>query len=247
MKFLNLLRLRKRRNRNPSDNPKEDATEGSDSSRERIGGIPEVSEREAEEPSERKGETETDLPLVDDCCPICFGEFAVPCRAPCGHWYCADCILQYWNHGAALKPCKCPMCSQLITRLIPGASFDRCQAVEVLENVRKYNRLFVGGIYGLILKVLALPLLIKRVFYEMMDPNAADNHLFKVRLFAILLGVLYSFTPFDFLPIGRRNAIDLFDNLAIALVFTLYMIGLYRRRQRRQIVRQLAAAPLDPS
>ncbi|XP_057466524.1 uncharacterized protein LOC130755959 isoform X2 [Actinidia eriantha] len=134
------------------------------------------------------------------------------------------------------------MCSQLITRLIPGASFDCCQDVEVLQNVRKYNRLFVGGIYGLLLKVLALPLLIKRVFCEMMDPNAADNHLFK-----ILLGVLYSFTPFDFLPIGRRNAIDLFDNLAIALVFTLYMIGLYRRRQRRQIVRQLAAAPLDPS
>ena len=54
-------------------------------------------------------------------------------------------------------------------------------------------------------------------------------------------------TDDGFCSAGRRNAIDLFDNLAIALVFTLYMIGLYRRRQRRQIVRQLAAAPLDQS
>lgn len=68
-----------------------------------------------------------------------------------------DCILQYWNHGAALKPCKCPMCSQPITRLIPEASFDHCQNVEVLQNVQKYNRIFVGGTYGLILVCIGYP------------------------------------------------------------------------------------------
>lgn len=29
-----------------------------------------------------------DKPPEDDCCPICFGEFKVPCRANCGHWFC---------------------------------------------------------------------------------------------------------------------------------------------------------------
>lgn len=31
---------------------------------------------------------ENDGPPVDDCCPICFGDFTVPCKADCGHWYC---------------------------------------------------------------------------------------------------------------------------------------------------------------
>lgn len=30
----------------------------------------------------------TDKPPTDDCCPICFNNFVVPCRGPCGHWYC---------------------------------------------------------------------------------------------------------------------------------------------------------------
>ncbi|KAK4378679.1 hypothetical protein RND71_000541 [Anisodus tanguticus] len=30
----------------------------------------------------------TEKPPADDCCPICFGNFVVPCRGPCGHWYC---------------------------------------------------------------------------------------------------------------------------------------------------------------
>ncbi|KAL6964387.1 RING-type E3 ubiquitin transferase [Sarracenia purpurea var. burkii] len=172
-------------------------TESSASAREKWSEMGEVSgaktEVGEEQPRERRGDEEragerkrmNESPPVDDCCPICFGRFTVPCRGPCGHWYCGDCILQYWNHGAALQPCKCPMCSQLITRLIPETSFDRCEDVEVLENIRKYNRVFVGGVYGFILKVLELPLLIKRIFREMMDPDAADNHLFKVRLFAV--------------------------------------------------------------
>ncbi|KAM3325828.1 serine/threonine-protein kinase dst1 isoform X1 [Capsicum chacoense] len=27
-------------------------------------------------------------PPTDDICPICFGNIVVPCRCPCGHWYC---------------------------------------------------------------------------------------------------------------------------------------------------------------
>lgn len=65
-----------------------------------------------------------------------------------------SCILQYWNFSAALQPCKCPMCSQRITRLIPEASlYHRHQAeiTKVLRSVRDYNRLFVGGISGFML------------------------------------------------------------------------------------------------
>ncbi|XP_052192642.1 uncharacterized protein LOC127801482 [Diospyros lotus] len=188
-----------------------------------------------------------EAPPADDCCPICFGSFIVPCRGPCGHWYCADCILQYWNHGAALQPCKCPMCSQKITRLIPDASLGHCQGGELLENVQKYNRLFVGGTRGLIMKVSELPLLMNRIIHEMMDPDAADNPLFKARLFAIFLGALYTVSPLDFLPTAgsRLDVIDMFDYFAIGLVSILYVVGLYRRRQRLQHVRQLVAVQPD--
>ncbi|CAL5438890.1 unnamed protein product [Camellia sinensis] len=126
-----------------------------------------------------------------------------------------DCILQYWNHGEALQPCKCPMCSQKITWLIPEASLDHCHDVEVLERVRKYNRLFVGGTYGLILV--------------------------DCRTCQYLLGALYTVSPVDFFPAGRLDIIDVFDYFAIALIFILYIVGLYCRRQRLQHVRQLAA------
>ncbi|KAL2254330.1 UNVERIFIED_CONTAM: hypothetical protein Sindi_0227700 [Sesamum indicum] len=148
-------------------------------------------------------------PPTDDVCPICFGGFDVPCRAPCGHWYCGSCILQYWNFNTSMQPCKCPMCSQLITKLMPQASLHQRREVEttkVLQNVGRYNRLFVGGISGFML---------------------------------LFLGILYSFVPFDFLRIGRRNIIDVFDYSAFALSFILYLVGLYLRRRRLRNVREL--------
>lgn len=187
----------------------------------------------------------TEKPPTDDCCPICFGNFVVPCRGPCGHWYCGGCILQYWNYGAALQPCNCPMCSRKLTDLTPEASLysqQDAEVIEVLKKVRKYNRLFIGGTYGLMLKVLGLPFYMKRVFNEMMNPDRPGAHLNKLRIFAMFLGLLYTFSPFDFLRIGRQNVIDVFDYSAIALSSVLYLVGLYLRRRRFRHVREMAEA-----
>lgn len=53
-----------------------------------VDGVVTAEERKTEANSggERKRESET--PPEDDCCPICFGSFTVPCRGNCGHWYC---------------------------------------------------------------------------------------------------------------------------------------------------------------
>ncbi|CAI9103816.1 OLC1v1002381C1 [Oldenlandia corymbosa var. corymbosa] len=134
------------------------------------------------------GQRNTDSPPTDDCCPICFGGFVVPCKAPCGHWYCGGCILQYWNYGAALQPCNCPMCSRKITNLTPEASLvlkQEIEVTEVLRNVRKYNRLFVGGLYGSVLRLLETPLYIKRMFQDMMNPDRPGAHLNKLRIIAV--------------------------------------------------------------
>lgn len=36
----------------------------------------------------------SETPPDDDCCPICFGSFTVPCRSNCGHWYCGTSLFQ---------------------------------------------------------------------------------------------------------------------------------------------------------
>ncbi|XP_044487913.1 E3 ubiquitin-protein ligase RNF170 isoform X2 [Mangifera indica] len=187
-----------------------------------------------------KGENseEEDGPPADDCCPICFGDFTIPC----------SCILQFWNYSSASKPCKCPMCSRFIRRLTPEASLCHRQeqeVTEVLKNILRYNRLFVGGARGLLQKVLELPLLMKRIFLEMMDPDRED-YLHEMRLFAMFLSILYAATPFNFIPTGSLGIVRVFDYSAIALVVILRLIGIYRRRRLNQRVRRLAAVQPEP-
>ncbi|KAF2586144.1 hypothetical protein F2Q70_00033991 [Brassica cretica] len=136
---------------------------------------------------ERK-KIQSETPPEDDCCPICFGSFTVPCRGDCGHWYCGSCILQYWNYAAVSRPCKCPMCVRHITKLSPEASLQHRQepeVKEVLAKVRRYNRLFVGGLTGFLQKVQELPLLMKRMVWHIMDPDTTNLHFNEVRIFAV--------------------------------------------------------------
>lgn len=73
--------------------------------------------------------------------------------------------MQYWNYGAALQPCNCPMCARKITNLTPAASLilqQEVEVTEVLRNVQKYNRLFVGGLYGFILVSVHTPVRLLR-------------------------------------------------------------------------------------
>ncbi|CAK9168282.1 unnamed protein product [Ilex paraguariensis] len=262
MELFSCLRLSRLRNGDAEPETHDSAgernldTEVSSSERKRGTEVEEPSERNviAENPTEtataslssaEEGKLRsTESPPADDCCPICFCSFVFPCRAPCGHWYCGGCILQYWNHIAALKPCKCPMCSQQITTLTPEASLfhqPEVEVTEILSNVQRYNRLFVGGIYGHIVKVLELPLVTKRIVCEMMDPDRPGAHLKNLRLLAIFLGFLYAISPFDFIPTGYLTIIDVFDYSAMVLSFILYLAGLYLRRRRFQQVRELAA------
>ncbi|GAV61371.1 zf-C3HC4 domain-containing protein [Cephalotus follicularis] len=172
----------------------------------------------------------------DDCCPICFGNFILPCKANCGHWYCASCILQFWNYSAACKPCKCPMCSRYIVKLTPEGSLQGQQEkelTELLKNVQRYNHLFTGGANGLIQKVRELPLFMKRMFWRMMDPDRPYSY-YEVRLIAMTLTVLYEAFPFDFIPTGRFGIFSVFDCIAVALVIILRLVGDYRRRQLNQ-------------
>ncbi|GAB4847851.1 hypothetical protein Ancab_026912 [Ancistrocladus abbreviatus] len=187
-----------------------------------------------------------ETPPEDDVCPICFGDFILPCRANCGHWFCGSCILQVWNHGSALQPCKCPMCCQQITTLTPEGSLhqmEEAEAKKVLKAVGRYNRIFVGGTNGLALKICEAPFLIGRMLREMTDPNEAELHLLRWRFFTMMIGLLYMLSPFNFIPQGV-NVINVCNSSAVLMVGLLKLIGLVQRYCSARRVRQLAAS--DP-
>ncbi|KAK8622286.1 hypothetical protein V6N13_117209 [Hibiscus sabdariffa] len=190
----------------------------------------------------------SESPPDDDCCPICFGSFTVPCRSDCGHWYCGTCILQFWNYSSASQPCKCPMCACNIVNLMPEATLQQQQqnqeVTEVLKSIQRYNLLFLGGARGYIQKVRELPFFIKRMFQGLMDPDTNDTYIAEMRLFAMLLSIIYQATRFDFIPTGGLGIGRVFDFSAMALVLILRLVGIYRRRRLMQRVRRLAAREL---
>ena len=64
-----------------------------------------------------------------------------------------SCILQVWNHGSALQPCKCPLCRRQITLLVPSEASSQqahnAEASAILKKIEAYNRLFGSQSSGL--------------------------------------------------------------------------------------------------
>ncbi|KAF3673330.1 putative E3 ubiquitin-protein ligase-like isoform X1 [Capsicum annuum] len=85
----------------------------------------------------------------DDHCPICFGDFTIPCRTNCGHWFCATCILQLWNYRSTVQRCKCPICCQLISKLVHEDSLllQEEEDAQLLRDIQRYNHLYLGGVF----------------------------------------------------------------------------------------------------
>ncbi|XP_059313585.1 uncharacterized protein LOC132064574 [Lycium ferocissimum] len=200
-----------------------------------------------------KRSIESEKPPDDDVCPICFGNFTIPCKTNCGHWFCASCILQLWHYRSALRQCKCPICCCLISRLVPEASLlvqQEEDVVELLRKIRRYNHLYISGAYGIFLKVLALPLLTRRVLRALMDalmdPDQVRLNYYLMRLLALLLSWIYCSCEFKFIPTGGLGIWRLLDICAIATVAIFSLAGLCRRWVLRRRVRQLAALPALP-
>ncbi|KAI4296229.1 hypothetical protein L6164_036203 [Bauhinia variegata] len=178
-----------------------------------------------------------EAPPDDDCCPVCRGQFKLPCRTSCSHWYCGECILSVWLHRDAMKRCRCPICCCQFSSLAPfQAAFDynyEPEAQKIMENVRRYNRLHMGGVQGLIQKLYYLPFLVRMALQDMMDPDKTSTYLCKVRIFAMILGLIYMLIPLDIIPYDKRHILSLFDHSAVAFVTIMHIIGLLRSRRFR--------------
>ncbi|GKA72595.1 UDP-glycosyltransferase 85C1-like protein [Tanacetum coccineum] len=98
-----------------------------------------------------------------------------------------SCILQVWNHGSALQPCKCPLCRRQITLLVPSEASSQqahnSEASEILKKIEAYNRLFGSQSAGLAQRMQDLPFLLKRLFRELMDPQRSLPFVIKARVY----------------------------------------------------------------
>ena len=45
-----------------------------------------------------------------ESCPICLGHASFPVDTNCGHTFCAECVLSYWQHDQWPRPARCPVC-----------------------------------------------------------------------------------------------------------------------------------------
>ncbi|VFQ88875.1 unnamed protein product [Cuscuta campestris] len=183
-------------------------------------------------------------PPEDDCCPICFGDFAAACRTDCGHWYCGNCILQLWKFRGALRACKCPICTCFITKLTPEASLfsqQEKEVVDLLKGIHRYNRLYEGGMRGIALKT---PLFLRSVLWALMDvlldPRQLSLNYNMMRFVALLVGWIYSKCHMDFIPTGRLGIYAVLDTCAVFFVVLMFSIGLYRKWLRGRRVRRFA-------
>lgn len=180
-----------------------------------------------------------DRPPDNEMCPVCFEAMAarIPCQANCSHWFCGDCILRVWQHSSALAPCKCPICRSSINLLIPsGAPVPPStdgpgpqESERILDDISKYNRLFGGGPVSFWQRVRDMPLLLRRLAWELGDPRRAVRLLHNARiLFCLILVVLYVVSPLDIISEWVLGIVGLLDDALLLVCVCFYLSILYR-------------------
>ncbi|KAI3460695.1 hypothetical protein Pfo_017358 [Paulownia fortunei] len=174
-----------------------------------------------------------DGPPETDVCSICRTTFHLPCQANCSHWFCGSCILQVWDYGAALHPCKCPLCRREITLLVPSEASSgqrhRADVAEILQRIEIYNRLYGERSNGLFQRMQDLPFLLKRLLRDMLDPQRSLPLVIRARVYlAMIASAIYVVSPVDIIPEGLLGIIGFVDDLIIVFTCFLHIAALYR-------------------
>ncbi|KAH7443351.1 hypothetical protein KP509_02G030700 [Ceratopteris richardii] len=171
------------------------------------------------------------VPSQNDICSICHDPYTFPCQSNCSHWFCGDCILRVWQHASALQPCRCPICRRSINLLIPS-QFEQDEGPEaqrVLREIANYNRLHGDGPRSLVQRVRDMPLLLRRLARDLMDPQRALPLVHRTRIIIyLMLAVFYVLSPLDILPEGLFGIIGLFDDFLLMAVVLFHLASIYR-------------------
>ncbi|KAH6834030.1 E3 ubiquitin-protein ligase RNF170-like protein [Perilla frutescens var. hirtella] len=188
-----------------------------------------------------------DGPPENDVCSICHHNFHIPCQANCSHWFCGalffyfyadvvivgNCIWQVWDHGPALRPCRCPLCRREITLLVPSEASLRRQnmadVAEILQRIETYNRQYGARSNSLMQRMQDLPFLLKRLLRDILDPQRSLPLVIRARVYlAMFVSAMYVISPVDFFPEALLGFIGFLDDLIVVFICFLYVAALYR-------------------
>ena len=98
-------------------------------------------------------------------CPICLGGVTYAVETNCGHVFCAECLLTYWQHDQWPRPARCAVCRRLVsptvvvpaqrlwlalplppqvTLLLPSRELHSPSAQQLWRRVSDYNHRMSG-------------------------------------------------------------------------------------------------------
>lgn len=170
----------------------------------------------------------------DLTCPVCLNEAQYPVETNCGHIYCANCMITYWNTGRWQGAVRCPSCRQQVTILLRCFSEAEQQSrsperQRLVESINQYNRRFSGQPLTWIEYIRDLPTILRHCFFDFFSIGGLI-WMFRLRIFVCFtIALLYLLSPLDIIPEIAFGIFGLLDDLFVVLLLAIYISILYRR------------------
>lgn len=179
-------------------------------------------------------------------CSICLGEASYAIETNCGHIFCGQCLITYYDTirsssvSTVIHPFDtptCPYCRQRMTVLLLYFSENERNTADLEEierrnvligSVRDYNRRFSGEPRSLVEHLRDLPVLLRHLGAFIWSGEGI-SWLFRLRIFILgAMAVIYLLSPFDIVPEAVFGVIGILDDIIILALFLLYAGILYR-------------------
>ncbi|XP_033736908.1 E3 ubiquitin-protein ligase RNF170-like [Pecten maximus] len=187
--------------------------------------------------SYRARETQTNLN-----CPICLGDLEYGVDTNCGHYFCGNCIIAYWQHGSWLGAVACPVCRQQVTLLLVAFTTEENnnnsqEKQNILDEINSYNRRFSGQPRSIGEHLRDLPTLMRHFVGEFFSVGGLI-WMFRLRVIVCFgAALVYFISPLDIIPEAMFGIFGLLDDLFILLLLAIYISIIYR-----QVVQNRAGA-----
>lgn len=174
-------------------------------------------------------------PNFNMSCPICLGDCFLPIETVCGHIFCGNCIIQYWNHAHVniYSKMKCPMCRQEVSVLLPLYSRDEQERYSqeyrsTFDSIKMYNIRFSGEPRPWLSYLTDIPIIFRHVLNELLSMNSLDLWQRLRFIFLIVFGLFYLLLPLDLVPEVVFGFFGLIDDILVGVLILIYVCYIFR-------------------
>jgi RING finger protein 170 len=177
-------------------------------------------------------------------CPICMSAVRMATEtAPCGHAFCGECLMAYWDSRGRDLRLLCPIDRRPVHMLLPSFALRHLEGEteaegaeggsrsRVAEGIEEYNFRFAGTTPGSWVSLgWSMAVRMVRGFGDL-----RYVHMMYV-VVSFVLVCLYLLLPFDLIPEGAMGVfffLGLIDDVLLALILFLILGNLYRASLQR--------------